>query len=736
MTPPPAALASPPDVNSGERISDRRPSLILLLCGYFALFALALIFTPSRGPRFALFNDIAYLPFRATAALLLYQAARASRDAEISKSWMLMFWGQLFAVVGNLTWIFTDVTGSAVPPLFYVAWTAPHYVLELCALLMMMRARHAARERANDWIDAAVMVVAGAVVAWYFLARQVAHAEINDGTASTLFFFTTASNFAVTFFALAIWLRRPPGVSRPAMARIALALALFAIADIAFEQVEFANSYVSGSWIDLLYAGTVVIFAFGADWQRRYPHSKSHTPTSRSGSDIIPLVAIGIALIPMFLEATTADFRGNAIGGAMVGFVMLSVLVLVRQRFARNEIDGLIAAGIGLEQQLWQAQKMEAVGRLAGGIAHDFNNILAAISLHAQLLRTSTTTHDSDDLEEIEFATQRAAALTRRLLAFSRSSTPDVRAVSVADIVRSMEPMIRRLLISDVTFSLDIRDEGAWVTLGDGQLEQILLNLAINSRDAMPNGGRLQIATRVVTVAASDVFSLRGIPVGRWACLDVRDDGEGMDQATSARLFEPFFTTKPRERGTGLGLATVSGIVVASGGHILVDTKVGAGTAMTVLLPLTDPVAVPPPADAAPGQEAAAAVTPLGVATILIVDDELSLRRAVARFFARLNYEVIEAADGLSALAELERRDWMVDLVLTDVEMPGISGLELANRIRLRAPGIPILYMSGFVDSRTASGDVAAADGAMLMKPFDFAVLVERVREVLASRTR
>ena len=585
MTITPAAPALLSDVSDDASATDRRPSVILLLCGYFALFALALIFTPSQGPRFALVNDIAYLPFRATAALLLYQAARASRDAEISKSWMLMFWGQLFAVLGNLTWLFTDVTGSSVPALFYVAWTAPHYVLELCGLLMMMRSRHAVRERANDWIDAAVMVVAGAVVAWYFLARQVAHAEINDGTASTLFFLTTASNFAVTFFAIAVWLRRPPGVSRPAMARIALALALLAIADIAFEQVEFSNSYVSGSWLDLLYAGAVVIFAFGADWQRRHPGGNGHMPTPRPGSDIIPLVAMGTALIPMLLETTTADFRGNAVAGTMVGFVMLSVLVLVRQRFARTEIDGLITARIGLEQQLWQAQKMEAVGRLAGGIAHDFNNILAAISLHAQLLRTSAIEHDSDDLEEIEFATQRAAALTRRLLAFSRSSTPDVRAVSVADIVRSMEPMIRRLIVSDVTLSLDIHDESAWVTLGDGQLEQILLNLAINSRDAMPAGGRLQITTRLLTISASDPFSLRGIPEGRWASLEVRDDGEGMDQATRARLFEPFFTTKPRDRGTGLGLAIVSSIVNDHGGFVRIRDNVPHGAIFVIELP-------------------------------------------------------------------------------------------------------------------------------------------------------
>ena len=736
MTITPAASAFPSDVSDGASATERRPSLILLLCGYFALFAFALIFTSSHGPRFALFGDIAYLPFRMTAALLLYQAAQATRDAEISRGWRLLFWGQLFGIVGNVTWVYTDATGGAIPDWFYVAWTTPHYLLQLGGLLLMMQARHAMRERANDWVDAAVMVVAGAVVAWYFLGRRVAYEEIRDPTSSTLFFFTMASNVAVTFFALAVWLRHPPGLSRPAMARITLALALFAVADILFEQVEFSNSYVPGSWLDLLYAGSVLVFALGADWQRRHPGGNAHAPTPRSGSDIIPLVAMGTALIPMLLQAITADFRGNAVAGTMVGFVMLSVLILVRQRFARTEIDGLITARIGLEQQLWQAQKMEAVGRLAGGIAHDFNNILAAISSHAQLLRTSTIAYDSNDLEEIEFATQRAAALTRRLLAFSRSSTPDVRAVSVADTVRSMEPMIRRLLVSDVTLSLDIGDDNAWVTLGDGQLEQILLNLAINSRDAMPAGGRLQIATRLVTVGRSDAFSLRGVPNGRWASLEVLDDGEGMDQSTRARLFEPFFTTKPRERGTGLGLATVSGIVVASGGYILVDTDVGAGTAMTVLLPLADPVAVPLPKDSAPGQEPAVPATPHSAATILVVDDELSLRRAVGRFFARLNYEVIEAADGLSALAELERRDWVVDLVLTDVEMPGISGLELANRIRLRAPSIPILYMSGFVDSRTASGEVAAADGAMLMKPFDFAVLVERVREVLATRSR
>ena len=736
MTPTTAIPTLLPASGDDSRGARRRPSVILLLCGYFVLFAFALTVTPRHGPSFAIVNDIAYLPFRATAALLLYQAARTSRDAEISKSWMLMFWGQLFAIVGNLGWLFTDLTGRGISDLIYIGGTAPYYALQLIGLLIMMRARHAARERANDWIDAAVIMIAGAVVAWYFLARQVAHAEIHDGTASALFFFTTASNFAVTFFALAVWLRRPPGVSRPAMARITVALALFTVADIVFEQVEFSGNYVSGSWLDLLYAGAVVIFALGVDWQRRYPSGNGHEPTPRSGSDVIPLIAMGIALLPLLLEAVKADFRGNAVGGIMVGFVLLTVLVLVRQRFARTEIDGLISARIALEQQLWQAQKMEAVGRLAGGIAHDFNNILAAISLHAQLLRTAGIAHEGDDLEEIEFATQRAAALTRRLLAFSRSSTPDVHALSVADTVRSMEPMIRRLLISDITFTLEIHNEAAWVTLGDGQLEQILLNLAINSRDAMPSGGQLQIATRLVTISASDSFSLRGVPNGHWALLEVRDNGEGMDQATRARLFEPFFTTKPRDRGTGLGLATVNGIVMAAGGHILVDTEVGDGTMMTVLLPVADPVAAPRRSSDEPNHGSTVPAPPHGVATILVVDDELSLRRAVGRFFTRLGYEVIEAADGLSALAELERREWAVDLVLTDVEMPGINGLELANRIRRRAPTMLILYMSGFVDSRTASGDIAADDGIVLMKPFDFAVLVERVRDALATRAR
>jgi two-component system cell cycle sensor histidine kinase/response regulator CckA len=209
-----------------------------------------------------------------------------------------------------------------------------------------------------------------------------------------------------------------------------------------------------------------------------------------------------------------------------------------------------------------------------------------------------------------------------------------------------------------------------------------------------------------------------------------------MDQATRARLFEPFFTTKPHDRGTGLGLASVNGIVRAAGGHILVDTEVGDGTVMTVLLPVADPVAAPLRSLDESHHGSTVPAPPHGVATILVVDDELSLRRAVVRFFTRLGYEVIEAADGLSALAELERREWAVDLVLTDVEMPGINGLELANRIRQRAPAMLILYMSGFVDSRTASGDVAADDGIVLMKPFDFAVLVERVRDALATRAR
>ncbi len=392
-----------------------------------------------------------------------------------------------------------------------------------------------------------------------------------------------------------------------------------------------------------------------------------------------------------------------------------------------------VSERVRLEQQLRQAQKLEAVGRLAGGIAHDFNNILAAIITHAQLVRDELGAgHGSGpDLLEIEQTAQRGAVLTRRLLSFSRPEAGELRAQPLRTLVRGMEPMLRRLLVSQVELWLDLAEEDLWVRTADGQVEQILMNLAINARDAMPEGGVVHVRTRTLVVKPGDRSATRGVHAGSWAELTVRDEGVGMDDATLARLFEPFFTTKPAGLGTGLGLATVRGIVRMLGGHVTAESEVGKGTTMRVLLPL-----VSAESSEAPATVAEAPAPAPGRPVVLVVDDETTLRRAMERYLSRHGYEVLGAASALDALALLEARAWGVDLVVTDMVMPRMGGREFVRRLRAKAPQVPVLCISGHMAWEAEDADEPDAPWSrekLLAKPFPFGEFLARVREALGG---
>ncbi|MBI3789964.1 MAG: response regulator [Gemmatimonadetes bacterium] len=362
-----------------------------------------------------------------------------------------------------------------------------------------------------------------------------------------------------------------------------------------------------------------------------------------------------------------------------------------------------------LEEQLRQSQKMDAVGRLAGGIAHDFNNILAAVMANAQLLRETT---DGPEAMDIEDAARRGAALTRQLLQFSRGEAPAPGPVAVGDVVHGMAPMLRRLITRDIALDFDVATTDAVVWVDRGQLEQVVLNLVVNARDAMPEGGTLRI--------------MAGVDGGR-AVLEVTDTGIGMDEHTRVRVFEPFFTTKPRGRGTGLGLATVYGIVSKAGGEIEVESSPGKGTTMRVRLPLAvAPVTTATPADTPAVREPGK--------LLLVVDDEDALRLSISRFLERRGYRVLVAHDGLEALALLEDSDWTVDLLLTDIVMPRMGGIELAERVRGR-PGAPaIICMTGHAGrAAEAPPDAPWHPDRVMIKPFELHDLAERIAEMLGA---
>jgi two-component system cell cycle sensor histidine kinase/response regulator CckA len=383
-----------------------------------------------------------------------------------------------------------------------------------------------------------------------------------------------------------------------------------------------------------------------------------------------------------------------------------------------------------LEEQLRQAQKMEAVGQLAGGVAHDFNNLLTAIIGNAELVLRTIQPEDPRRLDvlEISRAARRAATLTRQLLAFSRKQVLQPRIVDLNAVVSELTTMLRRIIGEQVTLSLQLDPALGRVLADPGQLEQVITNLAVNARDAMPSGGTLTIRTANVETAEVALQSSDSTPlIGPLVALSVSDDGMGMDERTQARLFEPFFTTKGLGRGTGLGLATVYGIVRQSGGHIRVSTRLHHGSTFTVYLPQVEGTAEAA-ADSAEWTE-----QPQGTGTILVVEDEPTVRRLACRVLRANGYHVIEAGDPATALRIAGEQAQPMDLLVTDIVMPGMTGPALAERLLAGWPLLKVLYITGYAEEAIQRQGLLPAGGALLEKPFTAQQLADQVRQVLAG---
>jgi two-component system, cell cycle sensor histidine kinase and response regulator CckA len=382
-----------------------------------------------------------------------------------------------------------------------------------------------------------------------------------------------------------------------------------------------------------------------------------------------------------------------------------------------------------LESQIRQAQKMEVLGRLAGGVAHDFNNMLMVLGGCSDLLDRALPTDSPARLylNQIQRTTEKAAAITKQLLAFSRKQILEMKPMDLHEALTSSEFMLPRLLGSDIELSFQHEAAHSWIVGDASQVEQVIANLAINSRDAMPEGGRLTISTanadRLPEGAATVTTS-----VDRWVVLSVTDSGCGMDDKTRAQIFEPFFTTKPLGKGTGLGLATVYGIVQQSNGHIHVRTAPGQGTTFEIYFPAVEPV-LPP---VAPVTDRVNAETPVE-ATILVVDDESALRHAVVELLRVSGYIVLEAESALDAL-ELAEKHSGIDILLTDIVMPGCRGPELARRVSAIHSRIAVIYMSGYAEGFQ---EAELPPGAIfLQKPFRFSRLLEQLRLIQGGADR
>jgi two-component system, cell cycle sensor histidine kinase and response regulator CckA len=368
---------------------------------------------------------------------------------------------------------------------------------------------------------------------------------------------------------------------------------------------------------------------------------------------------------------------------------------------------------------LRQAHKMEAIGQLAGGVAHDFNNLLTAILGYTAFLKEDFANDPRvrTDLDEVHKAATTAASLTAQLLAFSRKQVLRTQVLSVNDAVEEMRNLLSRVLGEDVTLVTNLSAEAPRTEADPVQLQQVLLNLAANARDAMPLGGKLIIETAISDTDAA-VLEKTALPPGRYAVISVTDEGCGMDRHTKARIFEPFFTTKGQAKGTGLGLATVYGIVKQSGGEIVCDTEVGKGTTFSIFLPATDQAA------AAAASQASNASR--GTGRILLVEDQPAVRGLTRRILEARGYHVLDTGNPQAALDLLG--DTHVDLLLTDVVMPELSGPDLAKRVRLQHPSVRVMFMSGYAGHWALNDDHGVP---LILKPFTPELLAQKVREVL-----
>jgi two-component system, cell cycle sensor histidine kinase and response regulator CckA len=385
-----------------------------------------------------------------------------------------------------------------------------------------------------------------------------------------------------------------------------------------------------------------------------------------------------------------------------------------------------------LEEQFRQSQKMEAVGRLSGGVAHDFNNLLGVIIGYGEVVQEGTDANSPlrSCVEEMLKAGHRAASLTRQLLAFSRQQVMDPRVLDLNGVVKDMEKMLKRLISEDIQLKTDLDSGLGRIKADQGQIEQVVMNLVVNARDAMPSGGSLEITTR--NFYMDDNFVRRypyPVQVGDYVLLTVADTGIGMDATTRNRVFEPFFTTKEKGKGTGLGLSTVYGVVKQSGGYIEVASEPGAGATFKIYLPKVE--------DALDAQKQASDIPDdlHGTETVLLVEDELSLRKLSRHLLELCGYSVLEAENGSDALKiSQEHNQRVIDLLLTDVVMPGMSGRVLADQLAKERPKTRVLYMSGYTGQTVGEHGVLAEGSYFLPKPFTREALARKVREALDGR--
>jgi signal transduction histidine kinase/CheY-like chemotaxis protein len=429
--------------------------------------------------------------------------------------------------------------------------------------------------------------------------------------------------------------------------------------------------------------------------------------------------------------------------GTGEGLLVTAVIRDVTERLeiaAERERLGIQAERDELERHLHQSQRLESLGQLAGGVAHDFNNLLGVISNYAAFVGEEVARQPLDerwqavrnDIGQVQRAAEQAAGLTHQLLAFARQELIQPRVLNLNDVVQSVEQLLIRTLGEHVELIADLAADLPSVLADPGQIEQVLVNLAVNARDAMPQGGKLIIQTASADIDGpthqEDRAQDQGEPPpGRYVALKVSDTGTGIPKEVLDRVFEPFFSTKPKGEGTGLGLATVYGIITQAGGHVRIYSEPGLGTSLTALLPMTEQdmaAATPPPPEPQRGQGQ----------TVLVVEDEAAIREVTRRILARNGYHVVAAASGHEALNLLATRLEHIDVLLTDVIMPGMQGKEFADKVRVIQPAARVIFMSGYTQGLLGAQGVLEPGTHLIEKPFSEATLLTKLQEVLSAQ--
>jgi PAS domain S-box-containing protein len=435
-------------------------------------------------------------------------------------------------------------------------------------------------------------------------------------------------------------------------------------------------------------------------------------------------------------EAYSVEFRVRARSGAF-RWILSRAKVVARDGEGRpTRIVGThtdVTERRKLEEEFRQAQKLESVGRLAGGIAHDFNNLLTVINGYSDVLidelGPGTHTDVLKHLDGIRQAGERAASMTRQLLAFSRKQEAQTRMLHLNAVIREFDSLMRRLVNEDVTLEMDLQAQDDRILADPGQIHQVLMNLVVNARDAMPRGGTLRVGTADVTVSAGEGAEDPDVTTGPFVRLDVTDTGTGMTPEVRSRIFEPFFTTKERGKGTGLGLSTVYGIVRQAGGFVRVESEAGRGTTFRIFLPRTNVATAA--AEPMPALE-----TLRGTETILVVEDLEPVRMLAVDALKSRGFHVLEAPNGHAALRVAEAFRGPIHVLLTDVVMPGMDGKTLADKLLALRPDTKVILMSGYADDVMGSNDAREPGLAYIDKPFTLMALTAKVREVLRTPGR